>query len=80
VSPLGVFLDRTNTIASSAVGILPILVYFAAMMRLGWLYTPPSRRVIGPLFWTRRAAAVPAIAFFFYSGALSLTYALPGAR
>ena len=78
--PLGILLDRLNSAAGVVVGALPVLLYFVAMMRLGWLYTPPSRRAIGPLFWTRRATAVPAIAFFSYAGALSLIYAVPGFR
>jgi hypothetical protein len=78
--PFGIILDHVDPIAAATVGIVPILVYFAANMRLGWLYTPPSRRVIGPVFWTRRAAALPAVAFLLCGGLLALVYVLPGFR
>ena len=74
--PLALIIERLNSTASTIVGLLAIVMYFVAMMRLGWLYTPPERRVIGPLFWTRRAALFPLAAFFAYAGIGSLVRAL----
>ncbi len=48
--------------------LLPMVVaYYATMMRLAWLYTAPGRRRLGPLFWTRRAAAIPLAGFFAFA-------------
>jgi len=46
-----------------AVG-LSVAIYYVAMMRLAWLYTPRERRRVGPMFWTMRAAAIPLALFF----------------
>ena len=64
-----------NTVSSGASGIAvagAVAVYYAAMITLAWSNTPLERRAIGPSFWTRRAAAIPALAFFAYASLLSL--------
>ena len=58
------------SLAGAVDGILAVVIYFVVMMRLAWLYTPPDRRVLGPLFWTRRAAAIPLAAFFIHGAFL----------
>jgi len=59
-------LDRVAPTTVYAVGFVTIFAYYAAMMRLAWVYTPKERRHRGPLFWTMRAAAIPLAAFFAY--------------
>jgi hypothetical protein len=67
-------LGPLNAIAGTADGVVGVVIYYVAMMRLAWLYTPVDRRVLGPLFWTRRAAAIPLIFFFGHAGILSLAF------
>jgi len=63
-------------LAATVVGVVSVAVYYVAMMRLAWLYTPPVQRRLGPLFWTMRAAAIPAAFFFAYGGLLALIGAI----
>jgi hypothetical protein len=44
------------------------VAYFASMISLAWIYTPSERRILGPAFWMRRAAAIPLAAFLAYCG------------
>src|SRR5438067_8426504 len=67
--PAVVLLKGQYSFAASVASASAAAVYYIAMMRLGWLYTPPKRRILGPLFWTRRATAIPLVAFFVSSGA-----------
>ena len=78
--PLAIVLGRVSPSMAVIIGVLPVLFYFVTMMWLGWIYTPPRRRAIGPLFWTRRAAAIPAVGFFVYAGGLSILFAVPAFR
>jgi hypothetical protein len=48
-------------------GLILVVVYYLAMMRLAWIYTPHDRRRLGPLFWGMRAAVIPLALFFGYS-------------
>jgi hypothetical protein len=59
-------LDRVAPTTVYGVGLVTIFVYYAAMIRLAWIYTPKERRRRGPLFWTMRAAAIPLAGFFAY--------------
>jgi hypothetical protein len=67
----GLVLETFVVWAAIVVGVASIGIYFAAMMRLAWLFTPPQRRRLGPLFWTMRAAAIPAAFFFAYAGLIA---------
>jgi len=70
--PLSLVVGRVNDLAGALIGLPAVAIYWIVMMRLAWMYTPPERRALGPLFWTRRAAAIPLVAFFADGGLLSL--------
>lgn len=71
-SVLSLALNSVNLPASGFVEAGAVAVYYAAMMLLAWRYTPAQRRALGPFFWTRRAAAIPLLAFFLYAALISL--------
>lgn len=78
--PITVALNTVSSAASGIAAARAVAVYLAAMITLAWSNTPSERRAIGPFFWTRRAAAIPALAFFAYVGLLSLPLLLQPAH
>ena len=74
--PAAVAIGQLTHNPASLIVLLTIVVYYIGMMRLAWLYTPPKDRRVGPLFWTRRAAAMPLAAFFAYGLGLSALWML----
>lgn len=68
----GVLDAQSRSLVGLAITLPLVVGYFGVVMWLGWIYTPPERRAIGPAFWFRRAAFIPACAFFAWAGITSV--------
>lgn len=78
--PLGLAVARLNADAGALVTATSAAIYIGVVMWLAWIYTPKQSRQFGPLFWSMRAAAVPAAAFFGYGGIIVLIEVVPTLR